>query len=232
MAQAPNVFTTPKGIAQYPWLSKPDTKFDEEGQYKVNLILSQEDAKPLIQQINESFAQNLKEETKKNKGKDIKTANPPYSDELDDDGKPTGNIIIKFKSKAIYPPAIFDAQGNVMKDSNIWGGSEIRVNGSIAPYYVPLIGAGVSLRLRAVQVIEYVEGGTGRADRFGFEGVGGGFVQEEPASAAAAFPTEEASSVNTTTETIEEPKLQNPSSNKEAKSDDITDIINKWGTKD
>ena len=232
MAQAPNVFTTPKGIAQYPWLSKPDTKFDEEGQYKVNLILSQEDAKPLIQQINESFAQNLKEETKKNKGKDIKTANPPYSDELDDDGKPTGNIIIKFKSKAIYPPAIFDAQGNVMKDSNIWGGSEIRVNGSIAPYYVPLIGAGVSLRLRAVQVIEYVEGGTGSADRFGFEEVEGGFVQEEPASAAAAFPTEEASSVNTTTETIEEPKLQNPSSNKEAKSDDITDIINKWGTKD
>lgn len=232
MAQAPNVFTTPKGIAQYPWLSKPDTKFDEEGQYKVNLILSQEDAKPLIQQINESFAQNLKEETKKNKGKDIKTANPPYSDELDDDGKPTGNIVIKFKSKAIYPPAIFDAQGNVMKDSNIWGGSEIRVNGSIAPYYVPLIGAGVSLRLRAVQVIEYVEGGTGSADRFGFEEVEGGFVQEEPASAAAAFPTEEASSVNTTTETIEEPKLQNPSSNKEAKSDDITDIINKWGTKD
>ena len=232
MAQAPNVFTTPKGIAQYPWLSKPDTKFDEEGQYKVNLILSQEDAKPLIQQINESFAQNLKEETKKNKGKDIKTANPPYSDELDDDGKPTGNIIIKFKSKAIYPPAIFDAQGNVMKDSNIWGGSEIRVNGSIAPYYVPLIGAGVSLRLRAVQVIEYVEGGTGSADRFGFEEVEGGFVQEEPASAGAAFPTEEASSVNTTTETIEEPKLQNPSSNKEAKSDDITDIINKWGTKD
>ena len=232
MAQAPNVFTTPKGIAQYPWLSKPDTKFDEEGQYKVNLILSQEDAKPLIQQINESFAQNLKEETKKNKGKDIKTANPPYSDELDDDDKPTGNIVIKFKSKAIYPPAIFDAQGNVMKDSNIWGGSEIRVNGSIAPYYVPLIGAGVSLRLRAVQVIEYVEGGTGSADRFGFEEVEGGFVQEEPASAAAAFPTEEASSVNTTTETIEEPKLQNPSSNKEAKSDDITDIINKWGTKD
>ena len=35
MAQAPNVFTTPKGMAQYPWLSKPDTKFNEEGEYKV-----------------------------------------------------------------------------------------------------------------------------------------------------------------------------------------------------
>jgi len=232
MAQAPNVFTTPKGIAQYPWLSKPDTKFDEDGQYKVNLVLSKEDATPIINQINESFAQNLKEETKKNKGKDIKTASPPYVEELDDKGKPTGNIIIKFKSKAMYPPAIFDAQGNVMKDSNIWGGSEIRVNGSIAPYYVPLIGAGVSLRLRAVQVIEYVEGGTGSADRFGFEEVEGGFVQEEPASIEGPFPTEDTSSVNNTPETIEEPKLQNPSSDKEAKSDDITDIINKWGTKD
>jgi len=27
MAQQPITFTTPKGIAQYPWLSTPDTKF-------------------------------------------------------------------------------------------------------------------------------------------------------------------------------------------------------------
>ena len=232
MAQAPNVFTTPKGIAQYPWLSKPDTKFNEEGEYKVNLVLPAEHAKPIVIQINEAFTENLKEETKKNNGKDIKTANPPYTEELDDNGKPTGNIIIKFKSKAMYPPAIFDAQGNVMKDSNIWGGSEIRVNGSIAPYYVPLIGAGVSLRLRAVQVIEYVEGGSGSADRFGFEEVEGGFVQEAPAAGSAAFATEDVSSVNNTIEVIEEPKLQNPSSNNETKSDDIAGILNKWGAKD
>ena len=43
MAQA-NTFTTPKGIAQYPWLSKPDTKFSEEGEYKVNVILGKEEA--------------------------------------------------------------------------------------------------------------------------------------------------------------------------------------------
>ena len=47
MAQA-NTFTTPKGIAQYPWLSKPDTKFSEEGDYKVNLILNAEEAAPII----------------------------------------------------------------------------------------------------------------------------------------------------------------------------------------
>ena len=39
MAQQPVTFTTPQGVAQYPWLSKPDTKFSEEGDYKVNLII-------------------------------------------------------------------------------------------------------------------------------------------------------------------------------------------------
>ena len=41
-------FTSPTGIAQYPWLNKPDTQFDAVGQYKVNLRLSKEDAAPLI----------------------------------------------------------------------------------------------------------------------------------------------------------------------------------------
>jgi hypothetical protein len=223
MAQAPNVFTTPKGIAKYPWLSKPDTKFNEEGEYKVNLILSKEDAAPIIEQINAAFAENVKAEVKKNKGKDIKTANPPYMDEVDDDDKPTGNIIIKFKSKAAYPPAIFDAKGNVMKESNIWGGSEIRVNGSIAPYYVKLIGAGVAIRLRAVQVIQYVEG-SANPERFGFEEVDGGFIQEAP--------TTDTSSVDNTPETFEEPKLQNSSGDNEDKPDDISAIIDKWGAKD
>ena len=219
MAQAPNVFTTPKGIAQYPWLSKPDTKFNEEGEYKVNLVLTKEDATPVIEQINAAFAENLKVQIKEN-GKDIKTANPPYMDELGDDGKPTGNVIIKFKSKALYPPAIFDAKGDVMKESNIWGGSEIRVNGSIAPYYVKLIGAGVSLRLRAVQVIQYVEGGTGSADRFGFEEVDGGFVQ--------ATSTKESSPEIKSAETFDEPAVRETKPQLD-NTDDISGIIDKWG---
>ena len=133
MAQAPNVFTTPKGVALYPYLSRPDTKFNEEGEYKVNLVLSKEDAAPIVEQINSVFAANLEEETKKANGKQIKTANPPYSDELDENGKPTGNVIMKFKSKAAYKPAIFDAKGNVMIESNIWGGSEVRFEQEAAP---------------------------------------------------------------------------------------------------
>jgi len=169
MAQQPNVtFTTPKGTAQYPWLSTPDTKFSEEGEYKVNLILPKQDAIPVLKEINQIYAENVEKETKKAKGAEIKKANPPFAEELDDAGQPTGNIILRFKSKAAYKPAIFDAKGIPMIDSNIWGGSEIKVNGSIAPYYTPLIGAGVALRLRAVQVIQYVQGNS-TSSRFGFE---------------------------------------------------------------
>jgi hypothetical protein len=226
----PNItFTTPKGIAAYPWLSRPDTKFSEEGEYKVNLILPKEDAKPIIEQINGVFAENVKEETKKNKGKEIKTANPPYMDELDDEGKPTGNIIIKFKSKAAYKPAIFDSKGTVMIESNIWAGSEVRVNGSIAPYYTSMIGAGVALRLRAVQVIQYVEGSQG-ADRFGFEEEAG-FVQEAP----KVEPTFEEPVVEATpvVEAIPEPVVKKETTaDNEGKNDkDISDIVAQWGTK-
>jgi len=231
MAQAPNVITTPKGIAAYPWLSKPDTKFSEEGDYKVNLILGKDEAAPIIEQINGIFAENVKAEIKKNKGKDVKTSNPPYMDEVDDDGKPTGNIIFKFKSKAAYKPAIFDAHGNVMLESNIWAGSEIKVNGSIAPYFTSMVGAGVALRLRAVQIIQYVEGGT-NPERFGFKEEEG-FVQNTPA--IKETPEEDApkevSGDNVTPETFEEPIVRKSSDDLD-KPNDISNIIDKWGAKD
>ena len=238
MAQQPITFTTPQGIAQYPWLSKPDTKFSEEGDYKVNLILPKAEAIPLLKQINEVFAENVDKETKKAKGKDIKKASPPYFEELDDAGQPTGNVILKFKSKAAYKPAIFDAKGIPMIDSNIWGGSELKINGSIAPYYTTLIGAGVALRLRAVQVIQYVEGGSGSADRFGFEAVAGyehkvpetfeEVVVDTPVEVAPA-PVEVAPAP---VEAVsEEPKVRAPSKPDVQPADDLSDIINQWATK-
>jgi len=168
MAQA-NTFTTPKGIAQYPHLSKPDDKFSKPGDYKVNLILSAEEAAPIIEQINAAFAENMQAEMKKQNKKELKAANPPYMEELGDDGQLTGNVIFKFKSTAAYKPAIFDAKGKPMMESNIWGGSEIRVNSTIGAYYVATIGVGVALRIRAVQVIRLVEGSAEGASRFGFE---------------------------------------------------------------
>jgi hypothetical protein len=226
MAQQPNVFTTPKGIALYPWLSTPDTKFNEEGEYKVNLVLSKEAAQPIINQINEAFSENLKEEMKKHQGKELKTANPPYQDELDDAGQPTGNVIFRFKSKAIYKPAIFDAKGGVVVDSNIWAGSEIRVNASIAPYYTSMVGAGVALRLRAVQIITLVEGSQGAADRFGFEETTGYVHKEDDTPQPEVFAEETPAPMPEVAEP-EVVKKATPSAGS-----DIADIVSKWGVKD
>ena len=172
-----NAFTTPVGVAAFPYLSTPDTKFNEEGEYKVNLILTKEDAQPVITQIDSVYDENVKEQKKKLGSKPCKEANRPYADELDQEGNPTGKVIIKFKSKAAYKPAVFDAKGTPMLEHNIYAGSEMKVNGSIAPYYTSMVGAGVSLRLRAVQVIQYVEGTSG-AGRFGFDEEVG-YVQEK-----------------------------------------------------
>lgn len=224
MAQQPNVtFTTPKGIAQYPWLSTPDTKFSEEGEYKVNLILPKQEAIPVLKEINQIYAENVEKETKKAKGAEIKKANPPFAEELNEEGQPTGNIILRFKSKAAYKPAIFDAKGIPMIDSNIWGGSEIKVNGSIAPYYTPLIGAGVALRLRAVQVIQYVQGNSS-SSRFGFEEEVGYEHKAPETFEEIATPTAPA---------LETPKVEEPSVRPETKvppkpADDLSDIINQW----
>ena len=222
MAQQPVTFTTPQGVAQYPWLSKPDTKFSEEGDYKVNLIIAKEEALPALKLINQVYAENYEKEVKKAKGAEIKKAPPPFSEELDDDSQPTGNIILKFKSKAAYKPAIFDAKGIPMIDSNIWGGSELKVNGSVAAYYTLLIGAGVALRLRAVQVIQYVEGGSGSADRFGFEAVAG-YEHKAPETFEEVTATEEAPVVKE-----DEPVVRSDGKIPPKPADDLADILKQF----
>ena len=241
MAQANNTFTTPSGVAQYPHLSKPDTKFVPKGQENVNLgsyqtklILSEKQAEPIIEQINAFFTEFLQGEQNKANKKELKTANPPYEQELGEDGKPTGNIILKFKSSAAYKPAIFDAKGKPMMDSNIWGGSEIRVNSFISGYNVATVGVGVGLRIRAVQVIKLVEGSAEGASRFGFEETAG-YEHNTPdvfqAEELVEEPVEEpVAETKPELKVVKEPVVK-PSTATD-KSKDVSDIISKWGAKD
>src|SRR2546430_7864611 len=50
--------------------------------------------------------------------------------------------------------AIFDAKGKPVTDVNIGAGTEGKVAFTILPFYTALVGAGVSLRLEAVQIIK------------------------------------------------------------------------------
>ena len=222
---AKQTITTPTGVALYPWLNKPDTEYNKDGEYKVNLVLSKEEAQPIVDTINEVFSENLKDEMKKQKKKELKKANPPYADELDDDGKATGNVIFKFKSKAVYKPAIFDANGETVINPQIWGGSEIRVNAALYPYFVSSIGAGVSLKLRAVQVIALVEGSEG-AGRFGFDKTAG-YVHKEKEEGAEVFN----GATKATDTEIAEPEVVKTQPADDG-SKDIADIVDKWGAKD
>lgn len=197
-------FRTPKGVAVYPRLTQPDTKFKSGGEFSAKIRLSADDAAPLQQRIDE-LAQEKFDETVaalegdtnaatkgKNKAaaKKVKLADKPYRDTVDDEGNPTGEIEFNIKMNhtitkkdggtMLLYPRLFDAAmpkpNKLGKDVVIYGGSIIKVAGEFNPFYTSQVGAGVSLRLSAVQVIELVTGGD--ADSFGFEGEDGGFEAE------------------------------------------------------
>ena len=166
------------GVSQYAYLTSPDTRFDEVGHYKTNLIMSGEDAENLKQKIDAAIQKSIALAKEKAKGKNIKTAAAPYEDDTNDDGEATGSTVFKFKTKAqittkdgkLIPNrvAIFDSTGTPMTDCNVWSGSEMKVSAELVPYYTAMVGAGVSMRLRAVQITKLVEGGSGNAKGYGF----------------------------------------------------------------
>lgn len=184
---------TPKGFAQYPWLSSPDTKFSEIGEYKTNLILNKKDAQDIVKSIEGVREESMKLAAEKSNGKKVKQADAPYFDEVDEEGKPTGNVIFKFKCKAKVTtksgdtfenkPTLFDAKGKPMLNVNVWGGSEIKVSAELIPYFTSMVGAGVSMRLRAAQIINLIEGGSNSS--------GYGFKEEEGYEHSDTQSTEE-----------------------------------------
>ena len=55
--------TTPAGVARYPYLSKPDTQFVAQGEYKVDLLLDQEEHQEFLDRLDE-LADNAVEKAK------------------------------------------------------------------------------------------------------------------------------------------------------------------------
>jgi len=179
---------TPVGVSQFCWLNVPDTKFDETGHYKTNLIVNAKEGQAIVKSINEEVKKAVTIGAEKSNGKEVKKANLPFEEEYVE-GKPTGNLIFKFKTKAkimtkdgkVIPNkvAIFDSQGKPMTDISIWSGSEMKVSAELIPYFTAMAGAGVSLRLRAVQITKLVEGGNANSAGHGFDKVEDGYVAPE-----------------------------------------------------
>ena len=155
--------TTPVGVAQWPRLNEPDTKFNKDGVYSVGLRLSAEDAQPIVEMLTNALAAHvdkLEKEKKKVSGGRL-----PSTDVVDQDSNPTGEVEFRFKLNAIgmsggdrweQRPALFDSNGKPITET-IGGGSKIKIGAEVIPYHTSIAGAGISLRLKAVQVIELVE---------------------------------------------------------------------------
>lgn len=170
------LYVTPAGIAQYPYLSKPDTKFNPDGDYKVTLDIKSENAASLMQQLEDAHVKAMEDAKAENKGKRIKEGELPFIVNED-----AGTVSFKFKLKAkVTPkkgdpfeqkPSLVDAKRKPLPASaKIGGGSTIKVAFEIIPYYTAIAGAGVSLRLKAVQVLDLKEySGNGAAGAFGEE---------------------------------------------------------------
>lgn len=151
---------TPIGTAQWPWLSNPDTKWHDLGEYKVSLILDEADAEKLMAQIDSAIGTKVATEQKGKKNP--KLAPAPYQMEEDDEGNETGRVIFKCKNKNRMnkngelwdrKPIIVDSKGQPC-NAEIGGGSKLRLKLELYAWHNAALGTGCSLQIKAVQVVE------------------------------------------------------------------------------
>lgn len=202
--------TTPRGIAVWPKLDEPDTKFEAEGVYTTKLKLSAEDAQPYVDLIDKLAADHLaacqKAESNPAKKKKLKlTDDMPYKPDLDKEGNETGDMILSFKMKAsgvskktgkpwTRKPAAFDAKGRPLTPvPKIGGGSTIKVSCIYEPWANPKGEVGVSARLEAVQLIELRTFGDRSAAEHGFGEEEDGYEAEAATAQTAGFTDESGS---------------------------------------
>lgn len=188
--------TSARGVAVYPALNRPDTKFDELGQYKADVKLSAADAAPLIAKIQAVAKEHM--------GKVMpKAKNSAFEAVLNDEGEETGEVLFKIRVKNKLRksdgklwdrrPLVIDAKKNDLPVAvAIWGGTTMRVQFEVYPWNT---GAkkGISLQPIMVQVIDLVTGG-GRGDADAFDEEDGYEAEEETQANKSGFDNEDDSS--------------------------------------
>ena len=169
-------FKTPRGIAMYPYVNRPDTQFDPVGAYKVNLRMKKEDAKSLVDEVRKLAEAAF--------GDKAKSARLPFKTDPD-----TGDIIAVAKSK--YQPMCQDSQTNTIPPErlpDIFGGSELILGGTLNAYN-KAGNMGVSMQLGSVQLIKLAA--TSSAQAVQFQPVEGGYVASNEDAPVAAEPSSE-----------------------------------------
>lgn len=169
-------FSTPKGTAAYPYITRADFEYNAEGIYKTKIKMPEADAAPLMKLISDTANQEF--------GAKAKQARMPFK-KLDDTGE------VEFSTKSKFKPAIVDSTGKTIPEGaapTIYGGSIIKCAGTVYPYNAGG-NMGVSLQLAGVQIIELAES----SSSVSFEAEEGGFVaataanDNEPQQDGAAY---------------------------------------------
>ena len=168
---------TPTGVAVWPKINKPETKFNSDGVYETKLRFDAKVGGAFLAALNEIHDEWI-EECQADKGKSVKRKE--LATEVEEDGVKTGELEFKFKLDAIagkppdtweQRPVIYDSQGTPIEGmtQTIGSGSKLKISFEIVPYMNAMVGAGLSLRMRGVQVIDLVEFSGGGFDSMGFK---------------------------------------------------------------
>lgn len=159
---------------------EPDTKFNPAGDYSINVQMPEAKSAEMSEKL-ETIVQAKFDEAIENdpRLKNTLTTHPVCQPVYDrDTGDATGNVEFKFKLKAKIQkkdgtwyeqePAVVDAKRTpITKETLIGNGSKVKVAFEPIPYVMQATKkVGVSLRLKAVQVINLVEYGNSSSSMF------------------------------------------------------------------
>jgi hypothetical protein len=169
-----------EGTALWAKVFEPDTKFNPLGDYSINLQMPEADAAQMCEKleglVQEEFAKAIKEKPPLKNSLSTQDVMSPVYDR--DTGDATGNVEFKFKLKAKVQrrdggyyeqaPAVLDSKKTPMSNKTLIGnGSRVKV--AFEPYPYVMLSTkkvGVSLRLKAVQVLDLVEYGNSATSVF------------------------------------------------------------------
>ena len=197
---------SPAGVGVWLWVNKPDTKFKADGVFHAKLrwdegLPEYTDLQEQLDEYLEVSKQEALDKIKPAKKKTL-TCSPPYFAEEDEEGDPTGNMIVRFKQNAKIRRKdgtvsdvklnIFDAKGIRMpKPPLVYGGSIVKIGYTVRSWYSPKDNEyGISLDMGAVFIIDLVSADAGSAGDWGYEADEDGYDGSDYEPSDDADPSE------------------------------------------
>ncbi len=175
-------YTTGKGeLVGFIGIITPSTKFNKDGVYSANILISKAEGEKVAAKIKEIRTQQYKTYGKGSAVQDMTKCIPFVEVEKNEEGEivketpdKDGRYILKTSAKAFIENGkprvkipVFDSKQNPVRNVRIGEGTTAKLALSLEGYTVAGK-TGVSVKLKAVQIIDLIEYGTGNAESYGF----------------------------------------------------------------